>query len=556
MSAFRPIHGVTVGDLLARAAAELPGHEAVAFPDLGVQLSFGDLERTARQLARGLLAHGICKGDRVAVWAPNLPEWVAIQFALAKIGAILVTVNTGHRRLELEQLLDHCGAKTLVLAGGVKGTDFFALLADLVPELASSVPGKLRSSRFPLLETVVSLGDEVLAGARPWAELLASGAAVAESALRQAEESLDPDDVINMQYTSGTTGWAKGVMLSHRNIVENAYTVGQHFDLRAGDRLCCPVPFFHCFGCVLGILTPLSHGIPTVPCVQFTGERALSLVARERCTVIYGVPTMFIAELEAPGFGSFDLRSLRSGVMAGAPCPPDLFLRVVREMHCAGLAVGYGLTEASPAVTFSDPADPPEERAQTVGRAIAEVEVSIREIASDRSLPPSTQGEICVRGPFVMKGYYRDPEATARMVDEEGWLHTGDLGSLDERGRLRVTGRAKEMIIRGGENVYPREIEEYLRGYPGVADVAVFGVACRRHGEDVAVAIRTRGEQPVRLEDLQRFCKGRLADHKIPVVALTLAEFPMTGSGKIQKFKLREQAEDATGGECAGHERA
>ncbi len=548
---FRPVHDVTVGDLLARVATDCPRSEAFAFPAIGARRSFAEVEQESRLLARGLLRLGVRKGDRVAVWAPNLPEWIELQFALAKLGAVLVTVNTSHRRQEIEHLLAHCAARVLAVADGAKGNDFHQTVCELVPEVLASSPPSLRSKRFPELETVVTLGEKRLPGAVDYRDVLALSSSVPDDELRRAERNQDPEDFANMQYTSGTTGHARGVMLSHRNIVENAFTAASRFELKATDRLCCAVPFFHCFGCVLGVLAPFSHAAPTVPCIQFSGESALSLVEEERCTWIYGVPTMYLAELETPGFDRYDLTSLRGGVIAGAPCPPELVTRVIREMHCPELAIGYGLTEASPAVTFSDVREPAEERARTAGYPMPGVEVAIQELATRRTLPSLIEGEICVRGPFVMKGYFRDDEATRRAIDERGFLHTGDLGSIDGRGRLIVTGRAKELIIRAGENISPREIEGFLRTHPAVADVAVFGVRCRHHGEDLGAAVRLRAGVGASPGDLQAFCRGQLADHKVPVLVVVVPEFPMTGSGKIQKFKLGEAAMSVTAGDCA-----
>ncbi|MBI3843482.1 MAG: AMP-binding protein [Planctomycetes bacterium] len=550
---FRPVHEVTVGDLLARLSRDFGSAEAMAFPELGVRRSFRDLESEARILGRALLDLGVRKGDRVAIWAPNLPEWIAFEFAIAKVGAILVTINTACGQRELEHFLSHCDARVLVMGDHARGADFHALARDVIPELQSSRPGQLHSARFPSLEAVVTLGDRSLPGGVSYADLITRAASVPDDRLRRAEQSQDPTEVINMQYTSGTTGRGKAVMLTHRNIIENGFTVAKSFELTPNDRLCCPVPLFHCFGCVLGVLAPFTHGATTVPCVQFRADVALSLVASERCTIIYGVPTMFVAELESPNFGRFDLRSLRAGVMGGAPCPPDLVTRVIRDMPCAGLCIGYGLTETSPAVTFSDPGEPPEVRSQTVGRPIDHVELSIQDLATRRPLGVEEPGEICVRGPFVMKGYFRDGEATREAIDGDGWFHTGDLGVLDSSGRLRVTGRANEMIIRGGENIYPREIEEFLRLHPSIADVAVFGVSCKHHGEDVGAALRMEADGPRKLSarDLRAYCLGVLAEHKIPTVVMVIDEFPMTGSGKVQKFRLGERAAAHTKGDCA-----
>ena len=539
---FQPWRDVRVGELLTRLAERQPDREAVVAPTQGVRWSFAELERRARRVGRGLLALGIRPGERVAVWANNLAEWVVLQFAAAKVGAVLVTMNTALRRAEAEYLLKQSEARALVLAPGFKGVDYLEELAGVVPELFRGSPEELRPARLPELRHVIVLGDQAPPGARTWAELEEAAARVPEAELDRGEARLQLDEVINMQYTSGTTGFPKGAMLSHRNIVNNGYWVGEQQRLSAGDRVCTPVPLFHCFGCVIAVLGSFTHGATLVLVPQFEPGLVLETVAGERCTALYGVPTMFLALLEHPERDRFDLASLRTGIMAGSLCPEELLRRVRRELHLPELTIAYGLTEASPAVTQTAIADPEPFCSATVGRPLPEVEVKIVDPQTGQTVSRGQAGELWTRGYLVMKGYFNNPEATRLAVTPDGWLRTGDLAAQDEQGYLTITGRLTEMIIRGGENIYPKEIEEGLRQHPKVSDAAVYGVPSRTYGEEVAAAIRLAPGASASPEEIQEFCRGRMADYKIPRYLEFVDGFPQTASGKIQKFKLRERA--------------
>ncbi|MFQ5927826.1 MAG: AMP-binding protein [Terriglobia bacterium] len=527
--------------MLTRLAAELPDHPALVAAPAGVRWGFCELETQARRLARGLLALGIGQGDRVAVWANNIPAWVVLQFAAAKVGAILVTVNTALRRDELAYLLRQSEAKALFLVPAFKDVDYRHELVGLLPELQSARPGSLASVHFPELRHVVLMGGE-LTGAWRWEQVEESAARVPEAELERRERAFNLDDVINMQYTSGTTGFPKGVMLTHRNIVNNGYWVAEKQRLTTADRLCTVVPLFHCFGCVIAVLGAYTHGATLVLVPHFDPQLVLETLSRERCTALYGVPTMFLAEREHPDFARFDLSCLRTGVMAGSVCPEGLVQRVMREMHLPELTIAYGLTEASPAVTQTSMDDPRELRCRTVGKALPEVEVKIADPKTGSELPRGQEGELWTRGYLVMKGYYNNAEATRQAITPEGWLRTGDLASMDAGGYVVITGRLKEMIIRAGENIYPKEIEEFLRKHPAISDVAVYGIPSRFYGEEVAAAVRLKSGASLTLGEIEAFCHDQIARYKIPRYIKFVDAFPQTASGKIQKFKLRETA--------------
>ncbi|SDE52232.1 AMP-binding protein [Desulfuromonas thiophila] len=533
---------VTVGGMLEEMARRFPANDALVYPDRGLRYSYAEFDALCDRIARGLLALGVKKGDHVAIWATNVPEWVVLQFATAKMGAVLVTVNTNYKSSELEYILQQSDATCLFLVQGFKDTDYVATLNEVVPELAGSRPGQLACARLPYLKQVVFIGGGAPAGMLAFAELEALADQVSPAQLAQVKATLDPQDVINMQYTSGTTGFPKGVMLTHHNIVNNGYNIGECMRFSEQDRLCIPVPFFHCFGCVLAVLACVTHGSTMVPVETFSAEAVLKTVAAERCTALHGVPTMFIAELEHPAFDKYDLTSLRSGIMAGSPCPIEVMKRVIRDMHATEITIAYGQTESSPVITQTRTDDPIELRVATVGRALPHVEVKIVDIETGATLPPGKQGELCTRGYHVMKGYYKMPEATAAAIDGDGWLHTGDLAVMDENGYCKITGRIKNMIIRGGENIYPREIEEFLYTHPAISDVQVYGVPDRKFGEEVMAAIKIKEGVQLTEDEVKAFCKGRIANYKIPRYVRFVDEYPMTASGKIQKFKLREMA--------------
>lgn len=532
----------TMGQLLEHMAIKYPDNDALVYPDQGLRYSYKEFNAICDGVAKGLLAMGVGKGDHIAIWATNVPQWVVLQFASAKIGAILVTVNTNYKAVELEYVLKQSDTTTLFLVSGFKDTDYVETLYSVVPELRNAEPGQLRSERLPFLKNVIFLGERDYAGMRRWHDLEVLGAGVENDQLSAVQKLLDEHQVINMQYTSGTTGFPKGVMLTHHNVINNGFNIGECMRFTEKDRLCIPVPFFHCFGCVLGVMACVTHGSTMVPVETFSAEAVLRTVQTERCTALHGVPTMFIAELDHPTFGRYDLSSLRTGIMAGSPCPTEVMKRVIREMYMTEITIAYGQTESSPVITQTRTDDPVELRVATVGRALPDVEVKIADIETGQSLPPGRQGELCTRGYLVMKGYYKMPDETARVIDEDGWLHTGDLAVMDENGYCKITGRIKNMIIRGGENIYPREIEEFLYTHPKVADVQVYGVPDVKYGEQVMAAIKLKENTSATSEEIQGFCRGRIANYKVPRYIKFVDEFPMTASGKIQKFKLREMA--------------
>ena len=547
----------TVGGLLEMVARRFPDNDALVYPDRGLRYSYREFDRLCDQVAKGLLKLGIGKGDHVAIWATNVPEWVVLQFATARIGAVLVTINTSYKSAELEYILQQSDATALFLVQGFKDTDYVETLYGVVPELRKVAPGGLCSDNLPCLKNVIFLSGQAPAGMLAYAELEKLGESVSDGELATVKAQLAEHEVINMQYTSGTTGFPKGVMLTHHNLVNNGFNIGECMRFTERDRLCIPVPFFHCFGCVLAVLACVTHGATMVPVETFNPEQVLKTIEAEKCTAVHGVPTMFIAELEHPAFRKYDLSSLRTGIMAGSPCPIEVMKRVIRDMNCSEITIAYGQTESSPVITQTRTDDPIELRVATVGRALPDVEVKIVDIETGATLPPGKQGELCTRGYLVMKGYYKMPEETARAIDLDGWLHTGDLAVMDEHGYCKITGRIKNMIIRGGENIYPREIEEFLYAHPKVADVQIYGVPDRKYGEQVMAAVKLKEGVTCSEEEIRDFCKGRIANYKIPFYVRFVDEYPMTASGKIQKFKLREMAirelqlEEAAGIETA-----
>jgi fatty-acyl-CoA synthase len=524
---------VTVGRLLTHLAAAIPDRDALVYID-GPRYTFATLEREARTIARGLMALGVERGERVVVWATNVPEWVVLQFALAKIGAILVTANTSLRAKDIEYLLRQSEAATLVTIQGFRDVDYIYEL-----QTAGAFDRRIAG-----LTRIVFIGGSPPPGTIPYGDLAKKAAGVADADLDARSAAIGVDDVINMQYTSGTTGFPKGVMLSSRNIVNNGHALGGELAFSPDDRLCLCVPLFHCFGCVIGVLGAYTHGACLCAVEFFEARRVLETVHRERCTALYGVPTMFIAELEHPDFAKFDLTSLRTGVMAGALCPEPLMRRVMTDMHMPEITIAYGMTESSPGITITPRDCSIAERSQTVGVVLPELDVKIVDPGSGATLAAGERGELCCRGYNVMKGYYNNPDATRAAIDAGGWLHTGDEASIDAKGYVRITGRIKDLIIRGGENIAPKEIEDRLREHPAVADAYVYGVADAFFGEAVAAAVRLKPDAPnVAVEALIAFCADALAKFKVPKYLRFVAEFPMTASGKIQKYKLREQHE-------------
>ena len=532
----------TVGSLLDDMARRYPDNEALVYPERNLRYTYKQFNDTCRQIAKGLLRLGIKKGDNIAIWAYNVPEWVLLQFASAKIGAILVTVNTSYKSAELEYILNQSDSTSLFMVGSFKGTDYVETLAGVVPELAASEPGKLSSPKLPYLKNVIFIGPETPAGMLNFDSIIALGRDISDAVLTAIEATLDCHETINMQYTSGTTGFPKGVMLTHYNIVNNGFNIGECMKFTPQDRLCIPVPFFHCFGCVLGVMACVTHATTMVPVEIFDPLKVLQTIEKEKCTAVHGVPTMFIAELEHPDFKNFDLSTLRTGIMAGANCPIEVMKKVNSDMHASEITIAYGQTESSPVITQTRTDDALELRVATVGRSLPDVETKIVDIETGATLPPGKQGELCTRGYHVMKGYYKMPEETARAIDSDNWLHTGDLAIMDENGYCKITGRIKNMIIRGGENIYPREIEEFLYTHPKVSDIQVYGVPDKKYGEQVMAAIILKKGQAMTEDDVRDFCRDKIANYKIPKYVTFVEGYPMTASGKIQKFKMREMA--------------
>jgi fatty-acyl-CoA synthase len=535
---------ITVGKLLEEKANLHPDHEAVVYADRGLRLSYKQFNDYCRVVARGLMKLGIEPGEHIAIWATNKPEWVACQFATGKMGAVLVTVNTNYRTAELEYLLKQSDSTTLILMEQYRDSSYIDMIYELAPELYTCEPGKLQSKRLPFLRNVIVLSEKRYPGTFSWNDLINLAEEVSDEELDERMNLLDPNDVINMQYTSGTTGFPKGVMLTHYNIVNNARNIAECMKLTKEDRLCIPVPFFHCFGCVLGTLACVSVGATMLPIQEFNAKQVLQTVQDEKCTALHGVPTMFIAELNEPDFHKYDLSSLRTGIMAGSNCPIEVMKAVMEKMGAREITIAYGQTESSPVITQTRTDDPIELRVETVGRALPNVEVKIVEPGTNKEVPRGVQGELCTRGYHVMKGYYNNPDATREAIDEDGWLHTGDLAVMDENGYCRITGRLKDMIIRGGENIYPREIEEFLYKHPKILDVQVVGVPDEKYGEEVMAWIILKEGETATAEEIREFCKGKISRHKIPRYIEFTKSYPMTASGKIQKFKLREQGKE------------
>ncbi|MED1738284.1 AMP-binding protein [Bacillus swezeyi] len=524
----------TIGALLASAAGRFPHHEAVVYSELDLRYSYQELYEETAKIAKGLMALGIEKGEHVAIWASNIPEWILLQFATARIGAVLVTVNTSYQARELEYLLAHSDSTTLFLMDGYKGTSYIEMIHSIMEK-----PEKLTK-----LKRLVYLGKgETPENMMSFAEIAKKGEIISDDALLKRERLLAHDDVINMQYTSGTTGFPKGVMLTHYNIVNNAAIVADRMGLKSEDRLCIPVPLFHCFGCVLSTLACVSAGAAMLPIIEFKPETVLKTVEKERCTGLQGVPTMFIAELAHPGFANYDLSSLRTGIMAGSPCPKEVMKKVMKQMNLTDITIAYGQTESSPVITQTTVADTIERRVETVGKVHPHVEIKIIDPDTGETLGPDEQGELCTRGYLVMKGYYKMEEATNKAIDEDGWLHTGDLAVMDQDGYVKITGRLKDMIVRGGENIYPREIEEFLYEHEDIIDVQVVGVPDEKYGEKTAAFIKCKHGKTLTLEDIRTFCEGQLSYYKIPEYVFQIDEYPLTASGKVQKYILRERTE-------------
>jgi fatty-acyl-CoA synthase len=537
----QPLQYRTVDGVLKAVLEESPDRAALVVPFQKLSFTYAELDREVERVARGLIAQGLRPGERVGIWAPNCAEWIVTLFGAARAGLILVNINPAYRRSELEYALRLVGCRAMVFAARFKHSDYAGMLNALIPELRTAVPGQLQSALFPELRLLVQLGADAPAGTLSFDELLNSGRPEDEAVLAAIERQLDADQVFNIQFTSGTTGAPKGATLTHFNIVNNGFFVGEGLRLTQHDRVCIPVPLYHCFGMVLGILAAMTHGAASVlPCDGFEPLAVLETVARERCTALHGVPTMFIAELEHPRFGEFDLSSLRTGIMAGSPCPTAVMRRVVAEMHMPEVTICYGMTETSPVSFQSDTDDPLERRVGTVGRVHPHVQVKIID-ADGVVTARGSAGELLTRGYSVMRGYWGDAERTREVIDAGGWMHTGDLAVIDAQGYCNIVGRVKDMIIRGGENVYPREIEEFLYRHPAVLDVAVVGVPDPKFGEAVCACIRLREGMTATEEEIQLFCREQIAHYKVPRYVHFMDGFPLTVSGKVQKFLIREQ---------------
>ena len=531
----------TIGGFFDRVAEKYPDNKALILRHQGVEWTYAELQHRVDQLASGLLALGIAPGDRVGIWGPNSAEWVLTQLATAKIGAIMVCINPAYRLYELEYALNKVECKALITDESFKTSDYLGMLNTLAPELEYCAPGALASTKLPKLEHVIRMGTSSSAGMHNFDQICELATDADRAALLRLQTQLKPDDAINIQFTSGTTGNPKGATLSHCNILNNGYLTGEAMRLTPADKLCIPVPLYHCFGMVLAVLACVSHGATMVfPGEAFDPQQTLQTVQDERCTALHGVPTMFITELDHPNFSSFDLSSLRTGIMAGAPCPIEVMKRVISDMHMRDILIAYGQTELSPINNITLPDDSLERRTETVGRAMPWVEVKVIDEAG-HVVPVGEKGEICTRGYSVMQGYWNDPEKTAETIDAAGWLHSGDIATMDAFGYVRIVGRIKDMIIRGGENVYPREVEEFLYQHPAISEVQVFGIPDKKMGEEVCAWVQVNEGATLSADDIKAFCKDQITHFKIPRHIRFVSEYPMTVTGKIQKFVMRDE---------------
>jgi len=547
-----PLLGVTIGDVLDQAVARFPDNEALVSRHQGLRYTYRQLQAEVDRCARALMALGVVKGQRLGIWAPNCAEWAITQFATAKIGAILVNINPSYRLTEVQYALRQSGCTWAVIAPQFKTSDYTAMLHELAPELAGSKPGELRAATLPELRCVIRLGDEASPGMLRWPDLLALADRVSADDLAARQRQQEFDDPINIQYTSGTTGYPKGATLSHHNILNNGYFTTELLGFTDRDRLLIPVPLYHCFGMVMGNLGCVSHGATMIyPSDGFDPTAVLEAAQAERATALYGVPTMFIAELNHPDFARYDLSTLRTGIMAGSPCPVEVMKQVKDRMHMGEVAIAYGMTETSPVSTQTRIGAPLDKQVGTVGQVHPHVQIKVVDPQSGQVVAVGERGELCTRGYSVMLGYWDNDEATRGAIDAARWMHTGDLATMDAEGYLNIVGRIKDMIIRGGENVYPREIEEFLYGHPKVQDVQVIGVPDERYGEEIMAWVKLREEQTATAEEIRDFCRGKIAHYKVPRYVRFVDGFPMTVTGKVQKFLMREESIQVLGLERA-----
>lgn len=537
----KPLIGNTIGEMFDEIAEKYPDNDAIVSLHQGKRYTYRELQKELNRAAKGFIALGLKKGDRLAIWATNISEWIITQFATAKAGIIMVNINPAYRTHELEYALRQSETQALLLMDRFKSSDYVKMFYEVCPEAKNSNLGQIHSEKLPFLRTAVLIRGENKPGMWSWEEVLKMGEQVPDEILKDREASLDFDDPINIQYTSGTTGFPKGVVLTHHNILNNGYFIGECMKFTDQDRLCIPVPFYHCFGMVLSNLACMTHGATMVlPAEHFDPVSTMSAIEKERCTAVHGVPTMFIAELEHPDFQKFDFSSLRTGIMAGSPCPIEFMKKVSTLMNMREVVITYGQTEASPGITMSSTNDSLDLRVSTIGRPMPHTEMKIVEPKTGKMVSRNETGEICARGYMIMRGYYNNPVATDQTVDEEGWLHTGDLGTLDDDDYCKITGRLKDMVIRGGENIYPREIEEFLYTHPAISDVQVIGVPDKKYGEELMAWIKLKTGTTSTAEEIKAFCDGKIARFKIPKYIKFVDEFPMTVSGKIQKYKMRD----------------
>jgi fatty-acyl-CoA synthase len=535
-----PLIGATIGVHFDRIAARFAECDALIVRHQQIRWTYRELKERVDAFAAGLLALGLKRGDRIGIWSPNNAEWVITQFATAKAGLILVNINPAYRLAELEYALNKAGCVALVTAVRFKSSDYLAMLRELAPELALASPGNLHAPGLPELRLVITIGAHSEPGMLRFEDVLGLARDVERHRLALLAEELQFDDPINIQFTSGTTGFPKGATLTHHNILNNGFFLGQAMKFTERDRVCIPVPLYHCFGMVIGNLGCVTHGAAMVfPSEGFDPLATIATIEAERCTAVYGVPTMFIAEMDHPDFVKFDLSSLRTGIMAGSPCPIEVMKRAVTSMHLSEIVIGYGMTETSPASFVSSTDDPLESRVSTVGRAMPHVEAKVVD-AEGRIVPRGTAGELLTRGYLVMLGYWDDEEKTREAIDPAGWMHTGDLATIDDEGYCNIVGRIKDMVIRGGENVYPREIEEFLYRHPKIQDVQVIGIPDPRYGEELCAWVRLRDGESAAVEEIRAFCQGQIAHYKVPRYVKFVDGFPMTVTGKIQKFLMRQ----------------